>query len=412
MQLRNSSSTFCEFHLQVNKELISKNFELHVVGENGVREKVNEKPSRCYYQGYVNGNSSLKVVLAVCRTIRPGSLLSNAVTAKEKPGTLPQHHRTALCRVIGFFNLNNGLYNVISSDKDTFSIVDVLKIPKDVKFYCGMGNETIGIFDRNNNLFPSLNVSKKRVEKKSVEFDRRVRIIKTFFTIDFTQPQYKWLAKMLKICKPSGVPYSSEITIEQDISNQLYEDSGKDENNATERLLLVINGASVFFQDQDIFISVVGIDIWSAPKFDISSDGKEFISFWIDYQDTNVRPTAVNHDASVIVMLVLFGVPVKIGANFDKSMDDKKFMGVSDYHHYLVKYFCRNKDMGPSLGYAATGSMCKPNAALWVKFSPYDITSSATLTHELGHVLSLRHDNSYPDCSCSKDPCVMEDAIE
>ncbi|ESO03884.1 hypothetical protein HELRODRAFT_172909 [Helobdella robusta] len=157
------------------------------------------------------------------------------------------------------------------------------------------------------------------------DFDRKVRIAKLYFVVDYSE----------------------------------YEKSGKDANGTVEKLLTIVNGASSNYQKVDIFLSVVGIEIWETPKIVISPDPDQFVFAWNDYKIENVMPNVPIHDATVLVVLAIIDI-------------------------------LRHK----------------------IQYSKSNTVSSVTLTHEIGHLFGLNHVQKEAGCVCRNPPCIMDQSID
>ncbi|KAJ6667233.1 hypothetical protein lerEdw1_017211 [Lerista edwardsae] len=154
------------------------------------------------------------------------------------------------------------------------------------------------------------------------------------------------------------------------VENGLYVEFGRNETLLIRRVMETIHISNSFFKPLAVDVILVGLEIWSERNLiEITSS----INIILDKFNTWRRQTLVKRLAN-------------------------------DAGHLFVF-----KSFGGTLGLAFVGTVCDNGFASAVEAHKSRTSSltffSTTFTHELGHILGMRHDVRY--CTCHRQSCIM-----
>ncbi|XP_029459973.1 disintegrin and metalloproteinase domain-containing protein 28-like [Rhinatrema bivittatum] len=155
--------------------------------------------------------------------------------------------------------------------------------------------------------------------------------------------------------------------------NTMYKKYHENITATKERIFELVNNVNVVYREINIFVTLVGYDIWTQTDFvEISPD---------------------------------------IGVTLDNfaSWRSEVLLKRKDHDHAQL---LTNLDFkGPQVGLAYVGTMCSEDQSAGViqDFDANAMKVGATMAHELGHSFGMNHDNA--SCSCTSSPCIMTPII-
>ncbi|ESO12596.1 hypothetical protein HELRODRAFT_105422 [Helobdella robusta] len=143
---------------------------------------------------------------------------------------------------------------------------------------------------------------------------------------------------------------------------------------AFERMRSIVNAANALYNSVGIYIVLVGSEVWTSPIFRVDIDISVTLTNFYNYKDTYLNANVPSHDTAALV-----------SANGFSS----NIIGLGS--------------LGTMCSSTESGVVIKDGGQYNVAFP------GAILTHEVGHVLGLVHDNT--TCSCSSSACIMKSSI-
>lgn len=300
--------------LHLNRFLFTKSYIVKTFNEND--EPVIVKPTNlisdnCFYHGTIHGVPHSIVSLSTCQGIR-GHITDNEQSYYIEPTRDGQYHRFYV-------------------DPDTRpSVFD----SEDLKFKHSiyLNNATYNSLHRKEFLQRA-----KRSTRAPAESNKNSKYIELYIVND----------------------------------NSVFRQHGSDLSRIIQRSQEIANYVSKLYQPLNIFIALVGVEIWNrSDRIQISKFANITLDNFLSYRRQYINPRHPNDNAQLIT-----------GIAFESSI----------------------------VGKAIKMSICTFQYSAGVAMDAESITPVATtVAHELGHNLGMEHDN-YSVCLCPEPKCIMAD---
>ncbi|KAF2356601.1 Peptidase M12B ADAM/reprolysin [Trinorchestia longiramus] len=149
-----------------------------------------------------------------------------------------------------------------------------------------------------------------------------------------------------------------------------FQNQGEDVNKIHKRFKDIANIANALYQPLNIFIALVGVEVWQEEdQVVISQDGDQTLTNFLNYRKVRLIPEHPNDNAQLLT-----------GQVFDSGVVGKALKGPICTYQYSGGV---NMDHSSSVGLVAT-----------------------TVAHEMGHNFGMEHDTE-EDCQCPDSRCIM-----
>ncbi|ESN94892.1 hypothetical protein HELRODRAFT_179997 [Helobdella robusta] len=175
----------------------------------------------------------------------------------------------SLCSSVnGFYQKGNEVFEVISKQKGSLDAVVVKKVDVPRSSFCGVRNTLMASRQNLKNVKKLVTIERN----VTATLDREIRIVKIFVAID----------------------------------HEVYSFFQSDANFTTNYLLNAFTSASLYYQEQDILITIAALEIWGVPNIVLkpTATQHDLLDLFERYNEREIISNFIGIDTSMLVTLV------------------------------------------------------------------------------------------------------------